>query len=269
MMEYELQADCSRCFGLCCVALPYAKSSDFAANKAGGTPCSYLQDDYRCRIHEMLRKEGYRGCTVYECFGAGQKVSQLTYRGRSWRDHSELKEEMFSVFSVMQQLQEIIRYLHEAVHLAEAGSLSGELKKVLEETIRLTELPPAELLQVKVSIHRKKVNKLLVKTSELVRKRIRSGKDLQLTEKDDLIGADLRGTDLKGADLRGKWLIAADLYKADLRAVDFIGADLRDADVSGADFTDSIFLTQAQVNAANGDDATILPPALKIPEHWK
>lgn len=62
----QLRADCENCFGLCCVALPYAKSADFALDKDGGTPCSNLQSDYRCGIHENLRAKGYRGCTVYE-----------------------------------------------------------------------------------------------------------------------------------------------------------------------------------------------------------
>lgn len=29
----EVRADCSRCFGLCCVALPFARSADFAVDK--------------------------------------------------------------------------------------------------------------------------------------------------------------------------------------------------------------------------------------------
>jgi uncharacterized protein YjbI with pentapeptide repeats len=49
---------------------------------------------------------------------------------------------------------------------------------------------------------------------------------------------------------------------------DLIGADFRDADLSGADLTGSIFFTQAQVNAAKGDAATKLPPALSRPAHW-
>lgn len=36
-MNSSLQADCARCFGLCCVALPYARSADFAFDKDGGT----------------------------------------------------------------------------------------------------------------------------------------------------------------------------------------------------------------------------------------
>lgn len=82
------------------------------------------------------------------------------------------------------------------------------------------------------------------------------------------MGADLRRMDLRGANLRGAYLIAADLRGTDLRGTDFIGADLRDADLRGADLSMSIFLTQAQLNAAKGDGRTKLPPLLQRPAHW-
>jgi uncharacterized protein YjbI with pentapeptide repeats len=44
--------------------------------------------------------------------------------------------------------------------------------------------------------------------------------------------------------------------------------DFRDADLSGADLTESIFLTQSQLNAATGDATTKLPPMLNRPAHW-
>ncbi len=83
--QAELRGDCQRCFGLCCVALPFAASADFAVGKDAGTPCRNLQDDHRCGIHARLRQTGFTGCTVYDCFGAGQQVSQVTFGGRDWR----------------------------------------------------------------------------------------------------------------------------------------------------------------------------------------
>lgn len=62
----NLRADCGNCFGLCCVALPYAKSADFAFDKDGGTPCRNLQSNYLCGIHNNLRDKGFRGCSAYE-----------------------------------------------------------------------------------------------------------------------------------------------------------------------------------------------------------
>ena len=46
-----LRADCGSCFGLCCVALAFAASADFAIDKAAGQPCPNLRADFRCGIH--------------------------------------------------------------------------------------------------------------------------------------------------------------------------------------------------------------------------
>lgn len=265
-------ANCEHCFGLCCTALPYAKSADFAVSKDGGIPCSNLQADYRCRIHNNLRNSGYRGCTVYECYGAGQKVSQNTYSGESWRENPKLSKEMFAVFPIMQQLYEMLYYLYEALHLLEAKPIYNELQQALIEIEQLTNLTPHALLELNIHAHRMNVNPLLIKTSELVRGQCRFSaewkkKQVMITKR-DMIGAKLRGSSLMGADLRGVLLIAADLREADMRITDMIGADLRDADLRKADLRGSIFLTQAQLNSANGDKHTQLPSHLKMPSHW-
>ncbi|MGJ7921050.1 pentapeptide repeat-containing protein [Neobacillus sp. LXY-4] len=266
----HLSSDCENCFGLCCVALPYAKSADFAFNKDGGVPCQNLQTNYLCSIHNDLRTKGFRGCTAYECFGAGQKVSQLTYQGNDWRNNSILAKEMFAVFPIIQQLHEMLMYIHEALTLGAAKAIHADLKEAFEKTERLTLQSPEFILQINVPDHRTSVNRLLLHTSELVRADYRNKKQpKKVGPGSDLIGAKLKGADLKGANLRGALLIAADLRQADLRMADLIGADFRDADLSGANLTNSIFLTQAQVNAAKGNQNTKLPPSLKMPLHWK
>ena len=110
-----LTADCSRCFGLCCVLLPFSAASGFGADKASGTPCTHLDGADRCRIHATLREDGWPGCTVFDCFGAGQQVSQVTYGGVSWREQDNLGE-MAAVLSVMRQLHEMLAHLSEAQH---------------------------------------------------------------------------------------------------------------------------------------------------------
>ena len=265
----NLRADCGNCFGLCCVALPYAKSADFAFNKDGGTPCKNLNFDYRCTIHQKLRNEGFRGCTVYECFGAGQKVSQITYKQNSWRNNPSLANEMFDVFPIMQQLHEMLYYLYEALSLKEAQPLYKDLQDAIAQTEQLTNLSPQLLLQLNIPTHRERINPLLLQASERVRANVKNNKNpAKHMKRTDFIGAKLKGTDLRGMNLRGALLIAADLRNCDMRVVDFIGADLRDANLSGANLLGSIFLTQAQINAANGDRITVLPPTLSIPEHW-
>ena len=270
----SMQADCENCFGLCCVVLPFAASTDFAIDKDAGQPCQNLQSDFRCNVHNSLRQRGFRGCTVYDCFGAGQKVSQVTFGGRDWRQAPESAKQMFEVFRIMWQLQELLWYLSEALTLQPARLIHGALSLALDETKRLTYLSPDSLMELDVATHRADVNALLLRTSELVRQEARRqqkgpvGRQKTYGRGVDLIGANLRGADLRCANLRGAYLIAADLRGADLRVADLIGADFRDADLRGADLTGSIFLTQAQLNAAKGDADTKLPPSLARPTHW-
>ncbi|SHL20296.1 pentapeptide repeat-containing protein [Streptomyces yunnanensis] len=289
-----LLSDCGNCFGLCCVALPFARSADFALDKEAGRPCPNLQADFRCGVHQDLRQRGFSGCTVFECFGAGQKISQVTFQGQDWRTAPETARPMFDAFAVMRQLHELLWYLTEAVALPPSGAstvpqalnpvrageapptgaagaalpaaLRDELRAALEKTERLTLGTAEELAGLDVPAHRGEVNTLLLRVSELVRAKVPGRKKDRRGA--DLMGARLTGADLKGANLRGAYLIAADLRGADLRSADMIGADLRDADLRGADLTGSIFLTQAQVNAARGDETTRLPRGLRRPAHW-
>jgi uncharacterized protein YjbI with pentapeptide repeats len=261
----DLRADCGRCFALCCVAPTFAVSADFAINKKAGKPCPNLQSDFRCGIHTQLRQQGFRGCTVYDCFGAGQKVSQVTFGGRDWRQNPHTAAQMFRVFSVMRSLHELLWYLAEALTLHAAASLHDELQRALAETERLTHGSADGLAQLDMAAHGREVNRLLLRASELARAEIQPQKDLTRA---DLIGANLEGTDLRGANLREAYLIAADLRNADLRMADVIGADFRDTDLSGADLTECIFLIQSQLDAAKGAAATKLPPAFTRPAHW-
>ncbi|MFI5755086.1 pentapeptide repeat-containing protein [Streptomyces sp. NPDC051569] len=261
-----MRADCENCFGLCCVALTFSASADFPVDKEAGKPCRHLRTDFRCGIHRRLRTEGFQGCTVYDCFGAGQKVSQITFGGRDWRGDPGSAERMFAVLPVMRQLHELLRYLTEALTLEPARQLHAGLRDALDVIEGLTRTGPDALLELDVAAHRGEVNALLLRTSELTRAQVRGRKKNRRGA--DLFGARLKGADLRGADLRGAYLIAADLRGADLRLADLIGADFRDADLRGADLTGSLFLTQTQVNAAKGDSATKLPPSLTRPAHW-
>jgi uncharacterized protein YjbI with pentapeptide repeats len=230
----SLQADCENCFGLCCVALPFAASADFAIDKHAGQPCPNLQTDFRCSVHNSLRKQGFRGCTVYDCFGAGQKVAQATFGGLDWRQAPDSAKMMFEVFAIMRQLHELLWYLTEALTLPSARPIHGELSLALDETERLTNFTPDSLMELDVAAHRADVNALLLRTSELMRAEARrQQKDFPQRQKTYGRGADLIGANLRGADL-----------------------------------TESIFLTQAQLNAAKGDADTILPPSLTRPTHW-
>lgn len=262
----DLRADCGSCFALCCVALPFTASTDFAIDKDGGVPCPNLDAAFRCGIHGSLRRQGFSGCTVFDCFGAGQKTSQLTFAGRDWRQHPGTARQMFEVFPIVRALHELMWYLTEALSLAAARPVHRELRSALDVTDRLSRGSAEQLASLDVLAHRGEVNLLLLRASELVRAAVPGRKKNRRGA--DLVGAKLAGTNLRGANLRGARLVAADLTGADLRLADLIGVDFRDADLAGADLTGSLFLVQSQVDAASGDATTRLPPSLARPTHW-
>ncbi|MGY1620511.1 pentapeptide repeat-containing protein [Geodermatophilus sp. SYSU D00691] len=264
MTASDLRADCSACAGLCCVALPFARSADFALDKPAGSPCPNLGADFRCGIHAQLRERGFAGCTVFDCQGAGQKVTQLTFGGRDWRTDPGTARQVFAVFAVVRQLHELLALLAEALVLDAARTLHVELRAAYEEVDALTRGSAEELERCDVGAVRAGVGELLLRTSELARAGLR-GREHRGA---DLMGRRLRRADLRGADLRGAYLIGADLRDADLRAADLVGADLRGADLRGTDLTGALFLTQAQLDSARGDASTRLPGHLRRPLHW-
>jgi hypothetical protein len=240
------------------VAPAFAASADFAIDKPAGRPCPNLREDYRCGIHAELRERGFPGCDVFDCFGAGQQLTQVTYGGRTWREDPALAAEQFAVLPVLRQLHECLWHLTEALELP-VPTLHGEVRTALGHVERLTGGSAEELAALDVAAERRAVGDLLGRVSELVRG---GGPELRNA---DLMGRDLRRRDLRGASLRGAYLIGADLRCVDLGTADLLGADLRAADVRGTDLSRCLFLTRPQVAAARGDMSTRLPVALARP----
>ncbi|NUR70265.1 MAG: pentapeptide repeat-containing protein [Hamadaea sp.] len=251
----RLRADCASCVGLCCVAPAFAKSADFAITKPAAKPCPNLRADFRCGIHSRLRESGFPGCTVFDCFGAGQHIT-AAFGGRSWRDEPT----MLAAFPVMRDLHELLYYLSEALSMPAAAPLYPQLTAMLEKVSQLaSSLDPS----ADPAVLRAEANPLLLEASSLVRRP--AGPDHRGAA---LFGASLRGASLRRASLRGATLVGADLRQADLREADVIGADFRGADLRGADLTGALFLTQAQLDAARGDSRTRVPGALRHPARW-
>jgi len=275
----ELRADCSRCVGLCCVALAFARSADFVFDKPAGDPCVNLDGDDRCGIHSHLRESGFKGCTVFDCFGSGQRVTQHTFDGGSWRDDAATRAGMFAAFPIVRQLHELLWYLEDALALPAAARLHPALRRARLEVQALADAPAADIVAADIEELRAPAAQLLRDAARLTRESgpvgtspIGTGRRRvarsRIQPGADLLGADLRGADLRGAELRGALLIAADLRDADLARAELIGADLRDARLDGADLREAIYLTQPQVNAASGDARTRLPETLDRPAHW-
>lgn len=251
MATRELRADCSRCTGLCCVAPAFARSADFALTKPAGLPCPHLQGDFRCGIHAELPERGFRGCTVYDCFGAGQRLTERT-AGTDWRRTPQVLDG----FETVRALHELLWYLAAALEVAAAAPVHDGLRAAFGEIDRLADGSPAELALVDVAAHRDRANPLLQQASELARAAVPGRRNLRGAM---LVGADLRGEDLRGANLRGAVLVGADLRGADLTLADLTGADLRGALVDGPGLRDALFVTQAQL--ASLGTATAPAPA--------
>lgn len=233
-----LRADCARCSALCCVALPYGRGREFPADKAAGEPCRHLSDDFRCGIHADLTAGGWLGCVTFDCFGAGQQVTTLTYAGTTWRDRPDLAPQIFAVFETMRGFHELRFLLTDPA--CGASSYADQAVLLDHEVAALAGAAPEQVLGADLGALRQRAGELFRRV------------------------AAERG----GPSHRGALLLAADLRGVDLSGADLLGADLRDADVRGADLSQALFLTQPQVNAARGDATTRLPGRLDRPPTW-
>ena len=154
----------------------------------------------------------------YECFGAGQHVTQVVYAGATWRGSADGGAEMFAVFAVVQRLHEMLVLLDQASALAPGPGLT----RLRERVSGRTSGRPEDILDTEL-------DRLAVLVGEALRGVSRSVRgDGPTFAGHDLVGQDLRAHDLGRADLRGAVLIAADLRDVVLDRTDLLGADLRD-----------------------------------------
>ncbi|MCV6824157.1 MULTISPECIES: hypothetical protein [Halocynthiibacter] len=113
----DLRPDCGRCAALCCVALDLIKSDRFAIDKPAGTPCPNLAQNGLCAIHQSLDDKGFSGCSAYDCLGAGQRVVQDIFDGKSWQDRPELLPDMMEAFALMRPIHQALELLVAATAL--------------------------------------------------------------------------------------------------------------------------------------------------------
>ncbi|MGV8833959.1 MAG: hypothetical protein ACOH2N_18470 [Devosia sp.] len=133
-----MKPDCANCVGLCCVALAYDRSSQFDFDKAAGEACRHLDARYRCVIHTSLSAQGMGGCVQFDCHGAGQRVTQEIFDGRSWRDEPAIAEAMFAAFSAMLEIHGVLLLIDAARRLPLSAPLR-EQRAAIE-----AELDPSE-----------------------------------------------------------------------------------------------------------------------------
>lgn len=266
MAADPLRPDCERCVGLCCVALPFGAGADFPFDKPAGAPCPNLAADHRCTIHHRLRASGFPACVAYDCHGAGQHVTQVTFAGADWRRDPSVAEPMFAAFRALRPIHELRAYVREARGWPAAAEVHAPLDRAAASLAELGAGPAARLAAIDVSGCRGEVAPLLRRASALVRAAVRA--DPPDRSGADLVGAHLAEADLRAADLRGALLVGADLAGADLRSACLLGTDLRGARLHGADLRGALLLTPSQLESAAGDQATRLPAHLGAPAHW-
>ncbi|MCX2722741.1 hypothetical protein [Roseibium salinum] len=117
MKRENLEADCSNCAALCCVVFAFDQSESFAIDKAAGEVCPNLDDCGQCTVFADRTTLGFKGCIAYDCYGAGQRVTQEVFQGRSWRQDPRLMVPMGAALSVLRRIHEQLMLLRTAADL--------------------------------------------------------------------------------------------------------------------------------------------------------
>ena len=99
------------------------------------------------------------GCEVFDCFGAGQRIAQETFGGRSWREAPELAPPVRRP-AVVRQLHEMLWYLTEALACPRPRRCRGGACAA-RPTEQLAGGTPEELSSVDVGGHRLVAGELL------------------------------------------------------------------------------------------------------------
>ena len=106
-----LKADCSRCAGLCCVVPAFFAVQGFGFDKPAHTACGHLTLDHRCAIHTELDSRGFPGCRAFDCYGAGQRVTQELLPGTNWRASDTAAAGVFAAYECLLVLHRLMALL--------------------------------------------------------------------------------------------------------------------------------------------------------------
>jgi hypothetical protein len=117
--------------------------------------------DNRCAIHSQLASRGFPGCVAFDCYGAGQRVTQALFGDSDWRSSERPAAETSAAYSTTLALHKLMAVLvlaaaeldppdDAALHLrraqleelclsAEALSGSLDVARIEAETFELVE----------------------------------------------------------------------------------------------------------------------------------
>jgi hypothetical protein len=138
----DLEPDCPSCAALCCVVFAFDKSESFAIDKAAGVVCPNLENSGKCSIFDNRDAMGFKGCITYNCHGAGQRITQEVFNGKSWRNDPALTLRMGSALSVLRRIHEQLLLLRSARQLplsSDENSAADSCERDLDPEIAWSE----------------------------------------------------------------------------------------------------------------------------------
>ena len=133
--------NCSKCAALCCVALAFDKSHLFGCDKAAGTACTHLDGKAQCGIHDDKKQQGFLGCVLYSCQGAGQRVTQECFGGQSWQDHPQQLPAMLKAFQSARKVHELLSLLSESQKLPLNSTQHQQAKNLIADLTPNPKMP--------------------------------------------------------------------------------------------------------------------------------
>jgi hypothetical protein len=143
-----LRADCLRCAGLCCVVHAFYSVQGFAFDKEAHSACRYLTLENRCAIHAKLASRGFPGCVAFDCYGAGQRVTQELLKGLNWRTSDPgTVQTLFSAYTCFLALHRLMAMLAlaEATVSPHLGTQMRLKREQLDELCRSEEAKSGSL----------------------------------------------------------------------------------------------------------------------------
>ncbi|MEM9632553.1 MAG: hypothetical protein AAGA50_14575 [Pseudomonadota bacterium] len=167
----DLTPVCSDCAALCCVVFAFDKSESFAIDKAAGEVCPNLDCQMECRVFQDRESLGFRGCITYNCYGAGQRVTQEVFRGKSWRTEPSLKRRMGEALSVLRRIHEQLSLLSMASQMALDSRERVSLEKLEHRLRPVSHWTEEELSNFPIDLVTRDVAKFLLGLRRLVESR--------------------------------------------------------------------------------------------------
>lgn len=166
MRRADLIPDCGRCAALCCVETSFEASEAFAFDKPAGVRCPHLRPSCRCGIHAELEARGFAGCAAYDCYGAGQRATQLLGQTRTVVRRGD-------VFRALFALHEWLWLLTEAAKLCQGTAL--ELAEAIRDEVEVLDASAGaqsfEALESTVATERPRVQALVQRLRQALRPR--------------------------------------------------------------------------------------------------